>query len=154
MSKTLAERANEIRTKFTTLESIKGTGYHDDDRDQLNPSRFLAPQKNGMTKASESLVPFFDHRDDETVQFAGEDADKALSALKTWQDRYAKSDVTTLPGTQRKLLLKIIPKLAVTKIEGEARLTIKLSEWNDVLFALQAEGISLSGASVDPEDMQ
>lgn len=153
MSKKLSERADEIRAKFKTLESIKGTGYHDDDRDQLNPARFVAPQKNGMTKASESLVPFFDY-DDETVLFAGSDADRAAAAMKAWQAKYAKADMTSLPGTERKLLLKIVPKLSLKTEGNEPRLAIKLSDWNDVLFALHAEGVSLSGASVDPEKMQ
>lgn len=150
MSKELIARADAVRAKHKLLESMPGTGFHDNDRNPSRPEVFAAPHKNGLPRASEHLVPFFDHHDDEVVHFVGDDADKATSALNSWLKKNHKADVSSMPGTERKLVLKIIPRL-LASVRTPGLLTIRLSDWNDVLHALYAEGIGLSGLSVDPD---
>lgn len=145
MSQELLKRADEIRAKNKVLEGVKGSGFHDDDRNVARPEMFAAPQRNGLPRIGDHLVPFFDYDNMEQVIFVGPDAEKAMAALKTWYDR-PKGDVVSLPGTDRKLMLKVIPRLKLETVDGLPRLTIWLCDWNDVLQALYAEGIGLSGA--------
>jgi hypothetical protein len=157
MSKQLAERADAIRARFKELEAKPGSGYHDADRHYVRidlvehpANRFVAPQKNGLPPASKHLVAFFDHQE-ETVTFAGDDAGKALAAIGAWSARFEGVNPHDLPGTQRKLLTKIIPRLKVTEADGSRALVIRMGDWNDVHFALEAEMVGIQGSSVDPK---
>jgi hypothetical protein len=165
MSKKLVKRADDLRAKYKSLEVVKGSGYHDDDRNPTRPELFLSPQRAGYRagdpppaawppRMSEHLVGFYDHHDFEQVHFAGPDADKALAALKafhakieakmkeaerTGQDAYA-----SLTGTERKLR-HLIPRLAIETEDGVKVLSLWLSDWNDHLHALQSENIGVTG---------
>jgi hypothetical protein len=150
MSQKLVDRAEAVRAKFRVLEGTQGTGHHDNDRNSVRPEIFSAPQRNGMTRASDNLVAFFDH-DEEVVYFMGPDAGRALDVLHQWRGRFAGGDVAGLPGSERKLVLRIIPRLAVTTVADDVPcLAVWLSDWNDVLLAIQAEGVGVSGLTLDP----
>lgn len=147
MPSDLAARADALRAKYKTLESVRGSGHHDDDRNPTQPHLFLAPQRNGLPRASEHVVGFFDYAD-ETVTFPPADAGRVLAVLAAWVKKAAKADLASLPGTERKLVLTITPRLAAG---ADGRLVVRLSVWNDVLYALQAEGMGVSGAPIEPD---
>ncbi len=149
MSADLVKRANAVRAEFKKLESVAGSGYHDNDRNPARNDLFLAPQKNGLPRASESLVAFFDHDDMETVEFVGPDAQKADAALKNWLQKNSKGDPSNRPGTERKLILRTLPRLKLEQVDGQPRLSIWLTDWNDVLYALQAEGVAVAGLPLE-----
>jgi hypothetical protein len=143
MHNDLIARADALRARYKVLESTPGTGHHDADRNPTRPEHFTAPQKNGLPPASENVVAFFDH-DAEEVWFVGPDAEKVKAALRRWGHRQRNADVASMPGTERKLLLRIVPRLSETD-ESATGLMVRLSVWNDVLYALESERVGLSG---------
>lgn len=145
MSAALKKRADDLRASYKQLEAVRGSGYHDDDKNPANPTLHLAPQRNGLPRMSEHVVAFFDHDGDETVEFVGDDAKRAHDALQQWLARNKKGDPTNKPGTERKLIQRLIPRLSVETVDGLPRLSVWLCDWNDVLFALQAEGVGVAG---------
>jgi hypothetical protein len=158
MSAKLLERANAHRAGFKVKESVPGSGHHDNDRNPTRPDLFVAPHRKPHptqpgqffgTKCSEQLVAFFDHSADEEVHFVGPDADKALACVKAWLAKNAKGDLSNAPGTVRALAMRIAPKLAVRTVDGQPRLTVRLSAWNDVLHAIQAEGQDVLGLPLE-----
>ncbi len=149
MSAALKKRADALRAEYKAKEAMKGTGYHDDDRNPTRNELFLAPQKNGLPRMSDHVVGFFDHNGDEVVEFVGADAEKAFAALKSWAQKNGKGDVASKPGTERVLLMRIIPRLALEQVDGLPRLSIWLCDWNDVLHALQQEGIGVAGLPLE-----
>jgi hypothetical protein len=144
VSTELHKRAEAIRAHYKEKESHPGTGYHDDDRNLANPQLFAAPQKNGLPRASEHVVAFFDYPA-ETVHFVGPDAERVAAAMSVWKNKCDGANVN-LPGTNRKLFHAIIPALKVEPVEGQPRLTVRLANWNDVIYALQSEGVGITGA--------
>lgn len=149
MSAELVRRADAIREQAKLLESVPGSGLHDSDRNPARSDLFLAPQKNGLPRKSEHLVFFTDSPGEEIV-FAGTDAERAAAALRAWAKKIAKLDPVSLTGTERKLLTRIVPRLATTTAgDGVPLLRVRLDQWNDVLFALYAEGAGLSGAPLE-----
>jgi hypothetical protein len=146
VSQDLLKRAEAIKARNKVLESVPGSGYHDNDKDHLG--RFCAPQRNGLPRISEHIVPFYGERD---VHFVGPDAERAITALQTWYDARKTTDAavfSSYTGTDRKLLV-IIPKVAVREVDGLPRLTFWKDEWNDFLHALYSQGIGLSGAPLE-----
>lgn len=141
----LISRANAIRERARTLEAVPGSGLHDTDRNPTRPEMFAAPQKNGLPRQSEHLVFFLDLAGEEML-FAGPDADRALTALKAWEVRTKRQDPLTLTGTERKLLARVLPRLAPA---ADGTLRVRADSWNDVLHALYAEGLGVSGAPLD-----
>jgi hypothetical protein len=160
MSAELAKRADELRAKYKVLEGIPGTGHHDNDRNPARADLFAAPQKapdpnrpgHTLPRASEHLVPFYDHDGEEAVHFVGADAEAAHKALSGWAARYKGKDPSGLPGTERKLILRIVPRLAVGAADGLPRLTVRLADWNDVVYALYQMGVGLSGQPLVPPE--
>ncbi len=147
MSQELLQRANAIRARNKVLESVPGSGYHDNDKDHLG--RVCAPQLRGLPLISDHIVPFYGTRE---VHFVGPDAERAMAAFRTWYDRHKTTDAavfSSYTGTDRKLLT-VIPKLAVHEVDGLPRLTLWKDEWNDFLHALYSQGIGLSGAPLEP----
>lgn len=140
MSQDLIKRADELRSRFKVLESVKNSGYHDEDRDHVRTDRHIAPQKNGFPPASQHLVMFTDYIE-ENVHFAGRDAEKVMACLKEWESENKGLDFFSATGTDKKLIIRIIPRLKV--VDGV--LTIRLSEWNDVLSVLVAKKVGLQG---------
>lgn len=147
MSAKLLKRANDHRAHFKNLEGVKGSGFHDDDRNPARNDLFLAPQKNGEVRMSERLVHFTDHEEEDQC-FVGPDAEKAFAALQAWRKKCDGSN-PNLPGTDRKLFHKIIPKLAIENVDGVPRLCVWLCDWNDVVHALHAEGVGLLGLPLE-----
>ncbi len=147
MSEELLRRANAIRARNKVLESVPGSGYHDNDKDHLG--RFCAPQRRGLPLTSDHLVPFYSERE---VHFVGPDAERAMAALQTWYDAHKTTDAavfSSYTGTDRKLLTVIL-KMAVREFDGLPRLILWKDEWNDFLHALLSQGIGLSGAPLEP----
>lgn len=145
----LVRRANAIRERAKLLESVKGSGFHDEDRNPARTDLYLAPQKNGLPRCSEHVVFFSDFAGEE-VLFAGTDADRAGKALAEWERKARKLDPLSLTGTERKLLTRILPRLrAVLADDSVPVLCVRLDTWNDVLHALYAEGLGLSGAPLE-----
>lgn len=145
----LVERANAIRAKAKLLESVKGSGLHDDDRNPARSDLYLAPQRNGLPRQSEHVVFFSDFPGEEVI-FAGEDAKRAAAALAAWRAKTEKIDPMQLTGSERKLLVRILPRLVLAPGEGGIPLLrVRLDTWNDVLMALYAEGVGLSGAVLE-----
>lgn len=169
MSAELLKRADAIRAQWKKLELTKGSGFHDNDRNPARPELYLAPQREGYragdpepekwpAKMSERLVAFFDHHDFERVTLVGPDAERALKALKAYHgklearlkdaEKRGQDPYTALTGTERKLR-HLIPKLATEADKnGPPVLKLWLSEWNDYLAALYAEGLGVNGADL------
>lgn len=139
MSQELVRRAEALRTRGKILQTIPGSGFHDSDRG--------SPQREGLSRAGEHLVPFWGEWD---VVFAGDDAAKALAALQAHHVKLQGLDPIILTGTERKLL-RAVPKQKLTKAEdGTDLLVLRLAEWNDFLEALYAQGAGLTGATLEP----
>ena len=137
----LFRRAEAIRDRSRLLESVRGSGYHDEDRDWRGQP--IAPQRNGLPRISQHLVSFFGEYD---VVFAAADARQALAALQSWNAANAPKDPYQpgLSGTHRRLL-RLIPRLSLR----DDLLRLRLDEWNDYLFALYEMGVGLSGAPLE-----
>lgn len=140
MSEELSKRADALRARFKVLEGVPGSGYHDGDRNQARNDLYLAPQKNGLSKASEHLVCFTD-QDEEMVYFAGSDADKAWELVTAWYNAVKSTDLSNAPGTVRKLALRTVPRLSVK----DGILAVKLCDWNDVHWILEEAKVGLHG---------
>jgi hypothetical protein len=160
MSRELLIRAEAIKARNQVLESVPGSGYHDNDRDHRSllraPHRRHLPggQRPGtepLARISDHLVPFYSER---SIEFAGPCAERAFAALQSWYEAHRTSDAaafSSYTGTDRKLLIEI-PKLAVKSVDGLPSLTIWRDTWNDVLHALYSQGIGLSGAPLEPAE--
>lgn len=137
MTEGLVKRADAIRARNKLMETIPGSGMHDKDAG--------SPQNSGLSRGGEHVVPFFDYDDGECVHFAGQDAMKVMDALGAWLAK-PKGDISSLPGTDRKLVLRIIPRLGKDSLDNPYWMCVPLNVWNDVLYALHAEGVGLTGA--------
>lgn len=155
----LLARAAKIKERNKLLESVPGSGYHDNDRDFRG--RYMAPHKQhlpgGMNEGypplpriGDHLVAFYGRRD---VLFVGEDAERALAAIRGYARQYlerVEADpqyIAALTGTQRKLCYDILPRLAI--VDGV--LEVWLTDWNDVLHAFDDQVIGTSGAPLKPD---
>lgn len=136
----LVTRADAVRARFKVLESVPGSGWHDNDRDHGRTSQLVAPQHNGFPRASEFLVCFTDP-DEEQVHFAGADAEKAIAVFQHWLTANKRLDLTNCTGQERKLFLKLIPKLKIVN----GLLSIWLSDWNDLHYVLEEARVGLHG---------
>jgi hypothetical protein len=145
MSADLERRANALRAKAALLESVPGSGLHDSDRNPARPDLYLAPQRNGLPRASEAVVYFTDYPGEE-VLFAPGDAARALDALRAWEAAAKKLDPMGLTGTERKLLTRILPRLAAG---ADGLLRVRLDQWNDVIHALHERGVGLAGLPLE-----
>ena len=56
----LIRRADIVRDWFRVREGVRGSGWHDQDRNSTIPERPLAPQMNGLPKASTNAVYFME----------------------------------------------------------------------------------------------
>jgi len=151
----LVARSDKIKARNAILESVPGSGYHDEDRDfrgqWCSPQRRHLPggQDYGaqpLPRISEHAVPFYAER---RIVFAGDCAERVLAALLAWHAAHRTTDIGRLmayTGTQRKLLT-IFPTLAIE----DGVLVIWRDIWNDVLYALDAQGIGLTGAPLVPD---
>jgi hypothetical protein len=151
----LIARADKIKARNVILESVKGSGYHDDDRDFRG--QFCSPQKRHLPGGqdygalplppiSQHCVPFYDRRQ---VVFVGDCAERVLAALRQWHADHITADISRLmsyTGTEQKLLT-VIPELTVE----DGRLAVWRDTWNDVHYALEQRGIGFTGAPLIPD---
>lgn len=144
MYQELLKRAEELRSRNRLQETVRGSGYHDEDRDHRG--QYLAPQRNGLPRVSEHLIAFYGEYD---VLFLGGDAGDAFNRLQAWALKH-KEDLydVNCPGSYRKLL-KIIPKQKLEERDGVPVLSLRLLEWNDFLLALYEMGLGISGLPLD-----
>ena len=142
---TFAERADALRARNRILESVPGSGFHDNDRDAHN--RLAAPHRRhevgGMSEGSrpvprisENVVCFITARQG---FFAGPDAARVFTALQAYHSRQVNKRYRDLTGTEIKLLEEI-PLLAI----DDDKLMVWLDTWNDYLHALDEQGIVVS----------
>lgn len=162
----LLSRADKVRAQFREWETHKqpdgtrGYGYHDTDVDLSQKhqdhrlQRKVAPQMNGLPKASESAVYFHDHEDLEQIHFVGPDADRVFKALQAWLGK-PKGKLHSMTGTLLKLTTEIVPKMKLENHDGTPWLTFWLCDWNDVVYALNEMKVGICGAPLvhdgDPE---
>jgi hypothetical protein len=114
ISQELFARAEAIRARSKTLESVPGSGYHDDDEDhkgrlftsQNRPDESRPGKK--LPRASEHPVPFYGER---TVEVVDPDAEKARAALDAYYEGKKTGDAAlfSYTGTERNLLT-LIPR--------------------------------------------
>jgi hypothetical protein len=161
MSLQLEQRRQELITRHKILESVPGSGFHDEDK--FN-GKWAAPQsqhRSGgpregsipLPRISEHAIAFYRERD---VVFVGPDVPKVLGALNTWlEDHTPKNSVqiANLTGTDKKLLVEI-PKLEPNVVDGIETLTVWRDIFNDVVEALYSRGIGLSGQPYDDPDAE
>ena len=75
----------------------------------------------------------------------------ALNALQVWYESHRTTDASAFSsytGTERKLLT-VIPKMAISAVDGIPRLILWKDVWNDLLHAIYSQGIGLSGAPLE-----
>ena len=146
---TLVERADALRARNRILESVPGSGFHDNDRDAHN--RLAAPHRRhevgGMSEGSrpvprisENVVCFLTARQG---FFAGTDAARVFTALQAYHARQVLKRYRDLTGTEIKLLEEI-PLLAIDCENLNDNLMVWLDTWNDYLHALDEQGIVVS----------
>lgn len=146
MSKELLARAQAHRKHNKTMESIRGSGFHDADRDWRGVEN--SPQKQGLPRIGEHLIFFTDEYE---MLFVGPDADAAVDALAKYLARHKQRSPLDLTGTESKLVYKYLPRLSLTKEDGVNCLRVRRGEWNDVLHALIEMGKGVSGAPLEPD---
>ncbi len=144
MSQEMLTRAKAVKERNKLLETVPGSGYHDEDKDHKGRPRCPQKKPNPLgqpgqcfCRVSDNCIPFWDARH---VHFVGADAEKVLSALGAWLTRNKTRDLNEMTGTER-ALLRIIPPLAVANVDSVPRLSIWKDEWNDVLHALTCESV-------------
>ena len=141
----LAERAEQLRVRNRILESVPGSGYHDNDRDAHN--RLAAPHmqhlpggmaegQRPLPRISARLVAFDDRRH---FTLVGDDAVKAIAALHAYHARIATIRIADLKGTEIKLLEEI-PQLAIE----DDQLVLWRDTWNDYLHAFDEQGVGIT----------
>jgi len=151
----LVARADKLKARNAVLRSVPGSGYHDDDRDFRG--QFMAPHRRhlpgGQDYGAPPLPPIDDHvvafYGERQIVFAGDDAARVIKALEDWHRAHLTSEVGRLmsyTGTQRKLLM-FIPTLALE----DGVLAIWRDTWNDVLHALDVQGVGTTGAPLAPD---
>jgi len=148
----LLKRADETRTRNRVLETIPGSGHHDNDRDWRGTPN--SPQARGLPRVSEHIIVFISP--DEYV-FVGIDAERADEALQKYHANLTavitSADVLIdLPGTDRKLF-KVLPKRRASKAGETSLLVIPATLWNDILVALYEMKIGVTGLDLGPEGL-
>lgn len=150
--KSLNDRAKAMKERNKLMESVPGSGFHDNDRDAYG--KLAAPHMRhlpgGMMdggrplpRISDHAIAFMDRRD---VKFSGPCAEQVLKALKSYRERYAKAPASELTGTTIKLV-GLIPTLGIK----DDQLLIFREDWNDVLHALDETGVGVSCAPMEPD---
>lgn len=136
-------RVAQLRERAIVLESVPGSGYHDDDHDFVRPDKFRCPQKNGWPRFSDNLVTFYG---EDAIVLIGDHAHKALAALQSWHADNASREPWDLAtnGTELKMV-RYIPKLAIVQDSGISTLTLRRDRWNDYLYVLQKMKVGLTG---------
>ena len=147
MSKEMLRQADEIRARFAVMESVPGSGYHDNDRNPTKNDIKIAPQANGYNKASLNLVPFVGEYE---VVFVGEDADKALEILRKWVA--TRLDPETGLTQKEAKMRAAINKLHVRDVVEVPRLILRKPLWNDYMWILDTMGQGLSSLPFTEEE--
>lgn len=152
MMPTLDERAESVRARNRVLESVPGSGFHDNDRDVHG--KLAAPHMRHMPggmndgslplpRISEHVVAFMDERD---IHFSGPDASRVLDALTAFRAKLATRRIVDLEGTEAKMM-DVIPRLAIK----DGVLSVWREDWNDILFSLDAQQVGVSCAPFIPD---
>jgi hypothetical protein len=143
---TIAEmqaRVTALRERALILESVPGSGYHDDDHDFIHPGKFRCPQKNGWPRFSDNLVSFFG---EDAIVFIGDHAHSAFAALVAWHADNRNREPWDLAtnGTELKMV-RYIPKLAIAYDSSVPVLSLRRDRWNDYLYVLHKMKVGLTG---------
>ena len=145
----LCERAAELRMRHKVLETVPGSGFHDNDRDAHN--RLAAPHRRhlvgGMSEGSKPLPRLSDHLicfdGDRELIFAGQDAVKAQTCLTQYLQELRGRNLLDLSGSERRMLIEI-PKMLFIESVKPPLLRLWHDTWNDYLFAFEAQGVGIS----------
>lgn len=142
MSKEWLKRIDEVRQRARILESVPGSGFHDNDRNSIT-GEYCSPQRKGKCRLSENPVAFHDERD---VHFIGEDAERVAKAIEEYAKKIAALPMDSLEGSQRQILARVkARRLRIHEVDGAPRLTLWMQEWNDWLYAIEECGIGITG---------
>lgn len=151
---TLQERADAVRARNKILESVPGSGFHDNDRDWSN--RLAAPhrrhQVGGMTEGKPALPRISEHvvcfNSRYQITFAGTDAVEVLEAFQLFRTKtMAHKKYSLMTGTE----LKMVEEIAEMQIDADGNLTLDRATWNDYLYVWDEMGIGISCAPLVPD---
>lgn len=143
------DRANEVRSRNKILESVPGSGFHDNDRDAHN--RLCSPQSRHLPggcaegqpplhRISLNVVAFVDERG-RKIRFFGDDAIRVKEAIDDYMAALASRSPMTYTGTERKLSAEAI-HVVVNPQTGE--LEIWMDTWNDFLHVFDSRFLGVS----------
>lgn len=143
------KRADEVRTRNKVLESVPGSGFHDNDRDAHN--RLCAPQTRHLPggcaegqpplrRISMNVVAFVDDKG-RKIRFFGNDAIQVKQAIDDYLADLALRSPMSYTGTERKLTAEAI-HVVVNPLTGE--LEIWMDTWNDFLHIFDSCSLGVS----------
>lgn len=138
----LLKRAENIRAYWRKLESVKGSGYHDNDG-AVDKSWQVAPQNKGEPRRSTNAVLF---RDRFGFVAFGIDATRLFESLQGYASKLKEQIVTdpfALTLRQQKQY-QYIGQLGLEAFEGQPKLLLPRDEWDDLLGALYMEVVGVS----------
>ena len=147
MSSELVKRAEAKREWFRIRESVKGSGWHSDDKVADQPAMFRAPQSRGLPLCSSSLVYFSDTW---TFRFVGDDVAKFLAArdhcCDDIKDHWNRGIFPTEWLGNDKDVLTWLPSLTSTiDPDGTPIIIIQKQLFNIVLWVLEKEKVGITG---------
>lgn len=147
MTAELACRADAIRARFRLLEGVRGSGWHDDDRNPTVPEKYLAPQRNGRSLASDNIV-YFD--DEFSIVIAGNDVQRVLLATSAHREALIAMGWENLSVDQLRVVKRIPSFKASSNGDNVPLLVVPRQLWNLLLQVLEAQCIGVSGAPLVP----
>lgn len=147
------DRANQVRARNKVLESVPGSGFHDNDRDAHN--RLCAPHTRHLPggcaegqqpigRISNNIVAFIDDRG-RKMRFFGEDARIVKNLVEEYIAKLADRSPLTYTGTERKLADEAF-HIIVNPETGE--LEIWMDTWNDFLHIFDTSGVGVSSLPI------
>jgi hypothetical protein len=148
----LNDRAAAVKARNKVLESVPGSGFHDNDRDAYG--KLAAPHMRHLPggmgdgdrplpRISAHAVAFMGKRD---IIFNGPCAQQVLDALHRYHAKYSKLSPRDLTGTE----IKMVDVISTYTIEDD-RLLVYREDWNDVLHALDESGVGVSCVPMIPD---
>jgi len=131
---------------YEHFEFLDKPSAHHDKIDKYDPTENAGHKTKGrrLPPITEHIVPFVGERE---VKFVGPCAEKALAALKSWNEAFgpkSPEDWQHMTGSHRKLC-SCIPQLTIEPVDGVPTLKLWKDTWNDYILALYQMGVGLSG---------
>jgi hypothetical protein len=130
----LLKRRQAVLDRLLVLESVPGSGCHDNDP--------LGPVKKGEPRHSDRPVLVHDEHES---YFAGEDAARCAAVLAAYHER---EYPLLTRETEPQLYRAVKAAGAVERFEGSDVLRVPRLLVNDVIYALRAEGVPVTGTGL------